>query len=113
MVPMSQGPPHIFLSYSRRDTETMHRVRASLQAEALWMDGDMFKQGKPSAWAASIQNAIFNTDSLLVLISPDLVKLRRGQEKFHHIKSYKKHTRLPPRPHPLALTQIMHPRHIP
>ena len=63
---------HVFLSYSRRDAETMHRVRDDLRAEGLivWTDETGLEPGTPS-WTKAIQQAIRVAGCMVVLLSPD------------------------------------------
>jgi len=64
-------PQHIFLSYSRKDTDVMQRVRDDLRAAGLtvWTDEEL-TPGTPS-WKSSIERAIENSACLVVLMSPD------------------------------------------
>jgi hypothetical protein len=65
---------HIFLSYSRADTEMMRRVRNALVGEGLsvWTDENLLP-GTPS-WQAGIQQAIEKAWCVVVLLSPDAKK---------------------------------------
>ncbi|HRF95579.1 MAG TPA: toll/interleukin-1 receptor domain-containing protein, partial [Aggregatilineales bacterium] len=60
---------HVFLSYSRKDTAMMNRVRDNLRASGLtvWTDEGL-EAGTPS-WTRDIDNAIRNTGCLVVLLS--------------------------------------------
>lgn len=62
---------HVFLSYSRKDTLLMQRVREDLQANGLtvWTDSGI-EPGTP-LWKDSIEQAIENTGCLVVILSPD------------------------------------------
>jgi len=62
---------HVFLSYSRKDTDIMHRVCDDLRAAGLtvWTD-EGIEPGTPS-WRKAIENAIENSDCLVVLLSPE------------------------------------------
>ncbi|MDX2076362.1 MAG: TIR domain-containing protein [bacterium] len=62
---------HVFLSYSRKDTDMMNRVRDELRASGLtvWTDEGL-EAGTPS-WTRDIDQAIRNTGCLVVLLSPD------------------------------------------
>ncbi|MBZ0288573.1 MAG: DUF4268 domain-containing protein [Anaerolineae bacterium] len=61
---------HLFLSYSRKDTDIMLRVRDALRAEGLsvWTDENL-TPGTPQ-WNKEIQNAIANAAGIVVLLSP-------------------------------------------
>ncbi len=63
---------HVFLSYSRQDTEMMYRVRDGLRAAGLlvWTDDTGLEPGTPS-WEAAIQEAIREAGCMVVLLSPD------------------------------------------
>lgn len=62
---------HVFLSYSRKDTEVMHRIRDGLREVGLdvWTD-DTLEPGT-SAWERAISAAIRSTECLVVILSPD------------------------------------------
>jgi hypothetical protein len=62
---------HIFLSYSRRDSAAMERVRDTLRAGGLevWTD-ERLKPGTPS-WRNAIETAIEGAGAVVVLMSPD------------------------------------------
>lgn len=62
---------HIFLSYSRRDTDAMQRVRDTLRAAGLdvWTD-ERLTPGTPS-WRNAIETAIEGAGAVVVLMSPD------------------------------------------
>jgi serine/threonine protein kinase len=63
---------HVFLSYSRRDTEIMRRLRESLQKVGLtiWVDEEGLEPGTRS-WKREIQNAIDRAGCIVVILSPD------------------------------------------
>ena len=68
---------HIFLSYSRADTDIMQRVYKSL-ADAdisVWIDRSGIPIGTPS-WKTAIEEGIDNADCLVVLFSPTAKKSR-------------------------------------
>jgi len=62
----------IFLSYSRRDTQVMQRLRDDLRAAKLsvWVDEEGLEPGTP-AWEAAIGKAIRGATCVLVVLSPD------------------------------------------
>ena len=62
---------HVFLSYSRVDNEMMQRVKDSLRQVGLkvWTDEGIVP-GTPS-WKEAIEDAIRETEILVVLMSPD------------------------------------------
>lgn len=63
---------HIFLSYSRKDTEISERVCNALRASNLkvWIDTDELKPGTAS-WRKEVQKAIEQAGCVVVLLSPD------------------------------------------
>lgn len=62
---------HVFLSYSRKDSEIMRRLRDDLRAGGLtvWTDENL-QPGTPS-WKDSIEGAIEQAGALAVILSPD------------------------------------------
>lgn len=64
-------PGHIFLSYSRKDSDTMRRVCSDLRAAGLdlWTDENL-QPGTPS-WHISIEEALQNASAMVVILSPD------------------------------------------
>jgi hypothetical protein len=62
---------HIFVSYSRKDSGMMHRVCNDLRAAGfdIWTD-DSLQPGTPS-WHISIEEALQNASSMVVILSPD------------------------------------------
>jgi hypothetical protein len=65
---------HIFLSYSRADSEMMRRVRDTLTGEglAVWTD-ESLTPGTPS-WQSALENALDGAGCVVVLLSPDARK---------------------------------------
>ena len=62
---------HIFLSYSRRDTTMMQKVRDDLRGAGFIVWTDEGLEVGTSSWERDIENAIRNTGCLVVLLSPD------------------------------------------
>ncbi len=64
-------PPYIFLSYSRKDSDTMRQVCTDLRAAGLdvWTD-ESLQPGTPS-WHITIENALQNATAMVVILSPD------------------------------------------
>lgn len=67
---------HVFLSYSRNDTDIMRRVRDHLLDEGIvvWTD-ETLVPGTPS-WMDAIEDAIERADALVVLLTPNAKKSR-------------------------------------
>jgi len=72
-IPMGQEiePYHVFLSYSRKDTETMCRVRDDLRTEGLGVWTDENLAIGTQQWKDAIEDAIENAGCLVVILSPD------------------------------------------
>ena len=67
-------PPagHIFISYSRRDDETMRRIAFFLRDQGfkVWVDNEKLIPGT-AAWEESIETAIKNAYAMVIVLSPD------------------------------------------
>jgi hypothetical protein len=66
-----QEPCDIFLSYSRKDRETMLRIRTDLRVSniSVWTDENL-TPGTP-LWRQAIENAIENACCIVIILSPD------------------------------------------
>ena len=62
---------HIFLSYSRKDTPVMQRLRDDLREAGLGVWADDNLEPGTSAWEKSISAAIRSAGCLVVILSPD------------------------------------------
>lgn len=64
----------VFLSYSRKDTDTMQRIYQTLQEEGLriWIDANLMDvdPSKPE-WKDAIEKGIEASRSVVVILSPD------------------------------------------
>ena len=80
----------IFLSYSRRDSRLMRRVRADLRAEGfnVWTDENL-KPGTPS-WMHGIEDAIGSAMCIIVLLSPDSRKSEWVEKELSTAKIHRK-----------------------
>src|SRR5262245_56741152 len=65
---------HIFISYSRHDTQIIDRLVRELEAAAVevWIDREDIQGG--SKWRRQIVDAIEDADALLVALSPNAVE---------------------------------------
>ena len=72
---------HIFISYSRADTEIMHRITEALRRAELtvWTD-EGIEPGTPS-WKQAIQSAISNAGCLICILSPEAASSRWVREE--------------------------------
>jgi pSer/pThr/pTyr-binding forkhead associated (FHA) protein len=66
-----QEPCDIFLSYSRKDRETMLRIRTDLRISniSVWTDENL-TPGTP-LWRQAIENAIESAGCIVIILSPD------------------------------------------
>jgi hypothetical protein len=79
----------VFLSYSRKDKETMQRVRDGLREAGVqvWTD-DNLKVGTP-AWESAIQEAIETAHFIVVLLSPDSKKSKWVSREIAYADNFK------------------------
>jgi hypothetical protein len=63
---------HIFISYSRRDDESMRTITFFLRDKGfkVWVDNEKLIPGT-SAWEEAIENAIKNASAVIVILSPE------------------------------------------
>jgi hypothetical protein len=62
---------HLFLSYSRRDINVMHRLRADLQKAGFTVWTDEGIEPGTTLWKDAIEEAIEQSVCLVVILSPD------------------------------------------
>ena len=62
---------HVFISYSRKDTDIMRRIHADLLAAELLVWTDESLVPGTESWKNAIENAIQNAGSVVVILSPD------------------------------------------
>jgi hypothetical protein len=69
---ISTAAHQVFISYSRKDTLIMQRLRDDLRASELsvWVDEDGLEPGTPD-WESAVSKAIRGTACVVVLLSPD------------------------------------------
>lgn len=81
---------HIFLSYSRKDTAIMQRIRDDLRAAGLtvWTD-EGIKIGTTS-WKQAIVTSIRHTGCLVAILSPDAKTSRWVEEEISQAEQYNK-----------------------
>ena len=79
---------HIFLSYISKDSDTMWRIFNDLRAEGLtvWIDQTNLEPGT-LAWDRAIEEAIVNSDCLVVVLSPGARKSEWVREELHYAKT--------------------------
>jgi hypothetical protein len=63
---------HVFMSYSRRDTDVMRRIVTFLREQGIkvWVDNEKLVPGTP-IWEEEIEKAIKGTSAIVVVLSPD------------------------------------------
>ena len=63
---------HVFLAYSRKDSEVMRRLRSDLATAGIvaWIDQENLEPGTP-VWQRAIETAIRLTQCVVVILSPD------------------------------------------
>lgn len=63
--------PHVFLSYSRKDTKDMQRLHADLRSAGLdvWVDDTGLEPGTP-VWQTEIASALEKAAAVVVVLSP-------------------------------------------
>jgi|GEM_PF-1663902 len=78
---------HIFLSYISKDADVMWRVFNDLRTEGLtvWIDQTNLEPGT-LAWDRAIEEAIVNSDCLVVILSPGARKSEWVREELHYAK---------------------------
>lgn len=78
--------PHVFISYSRRDSTIMQAICDDLQAESIpiWVDTNL-EPGTPS-WLTTIQENIDKASYLVVLWSPDAKNSRWVTEELNYAR---------------------------
>lgn len=69
---MSVSTSHVFISYSRRDTDAMQHIVARLreQGVSVWVDNEKLVPGTP-IWEIEIEKAINEAYAVVVVLSPD------------------------------------------
>lgn len=74
---------HVFLSYSRKDTAFMKRIKIDLVRAGLsvWTDENL-DPGTPS-WQQSIEMALKNSGCIMCILSPDSAKSQWVREELH------------------------------
>lgn len=86
---LSSPPAHLFISYSRRDTEYARELRQHLQKNSfnIWID-DRIEHG--DQWFNQIHEAIKTCAAFLVVMTPDAEQSEWVQKEILLAKRYKK-----------------------
>ncbi len=81
---------HIFLSYSRKDAATMHRVMDTLRTDGLdvWTDEDLTPGAR--SWKRAIEEALDNADCVVVILSPDSKKSDHVADELDYAEAHDK-----------------------
>jgi hypothetical protein len=64
-------PHHVFLSYSRKDSDVMARIRDDFHASGLSVWTDQGIEPGTASWKRAIEEAILDAGSLVCILSPD------------------------------------------
>ena len=80
----------IFLSYSRKDTDTMQKVKQTLldAGFTIWTD-EGIEPGTPS-WKDAIDTAIYNCKALVCILSPDAKQSKWVKAELDRAETYEK-----------------------
>lgn len=80
----------VFLSYSREDVAIMQKVRDELRADgfAVWTD-EGIEPGTPS-WKVEIEEALLNTTSVVVLLSPSASQSKWVRNELDFAETHRK-----------------------
>ncbi len=83
---------HIFLSYSRKDVQTMYLVRDAMLAEGLnvWTD-EGIEPGTP-LWKDTIEHAIESAGCIVVILSPDSKQSIWVKRELDYAQAQRRHT---------------------
>jgi hypothetical protein len=75
--------PHVFLSYTRRDAEIMHRVRDTLRDEGLnvWVD-EGIEPGTP-LWDRAVEDGLKTANCMLVILTPNVIDSKGVRDEIH------------------------------
>ena len=74
----------VFVSYSRRDSETVQRIVSALQERGkdVWLDVDGIRDAE--VFPAALRTAVEGSDSFVFVISPDSVASRFCEQEVEH-----------------------------
>jgi TIR domain len=91
VVMNSRFKHHIFLSYSRRDAEIMHRVYETLRDERLtvWTD-EGIEPGTP-LWDRAIEDALKAAGCMVVILTPNVMDSKGVRDEIHYAGLHKVH----------------------
>lgn len=73
----------VFISYSRKDTQFVDQLQASLTERGFkpWVDRQRLEAGQD--WPARIQNEIENCQTMVVVLTPDAIESEWVRREFH------------------------------
>lgn len=83
-------PHHIFLSYSRKDSEIMQRVRGDFLAAGLTVWTDEGIEPGTRSWKKAIEEAIIGAECLVCVLSPDAKASPWVQAELDHAELHDK-----------------------
>lgn len=84
-------PEQVFVSYSRKDIETMQKIVEFLRNQGIkvWLDNESLVIGTRT-WEKEIENAISNSMAILVLLSPDSKRSEWVRREITYSEQYSK-----------------------
>jgi WD40 repeat protein len=82
--------PDVFVSYSRKDQDFVHRLVAALEAREkdVWVDWDDIR--KTADWRAKIASGVESSRTVLAVLSPDFAASEVCDEELQHAVSQNK-----------------------
>lgn len=81
---------HVFLSYSRKDSSIMRRVRDDLRANGLTVWTDEGIEPGSDSWKMNIESAIKEAGCLVAILSPDSVDSRWVRAELDYAEAQRK-----------------------
>ncbi|MCA0456779.1 MAG: toll/interleukin-1 receptor domain-containing protein [Chloroflexi bacterium] len=83
--------PYVFLSYSRRDVDIMHRVRDTLRDEGtnVWVD-EGIEPGTP-LWDRAVEDALKSAACVLVILTPNVIDSKGVRDEIHFAGLHRVH----------------------
>ncbi len=75
---------NVFVSYSHKDRNEAERIEKDLMSQGIdvWIDKDGIKRQKPEVWLQQIDNALFEADFVLGIVTNDYLDSTGAREGF-------------------------------
>jgi hypothetical protein len=79
----ANAQPYLFLSYTRRDSDIMHRVRDTLRDEGLnvWVD-EGIEPGMP-LWDRAVEDGLKTAGCMVVILTPKVMDSKGVRDEIH------------------------------